>query len=212
MGRTYRQVSTEYPYHVTARCINKEWFSLPLEQVWGIFCDYLYITKFGFEINIHSFVLMNNHFHLILSTPKGNLSQAMHYLMMTTGKTISKEAGRINQTFGGPYFSSIMKNHHYYLHAYKYVYRNPIDAKICSRADLYPYSTLSGKLGQHRLSIPICNDDTLFNDVEGTLSWIQKDYKMNDRDLIKKALSYREFYFAKDRSSRQNCHLELEIS
>ncbi len=54
------------PYHITARCINKEWFRLSIPTVWSVMEDYLYLVATAFEIKVRAFVLMSNHFHLIV--------------------------------------------------------------------------------------------------------------------------------------------------
>jgi REP element-mobilizing transposase RayT len=44
------------------------------------FLEYLSDAKKKFKIIVHSYVLMSNHYHLILETPGANLSKAMHYI------------------------------------------------------------------------------------------------------------------------------------
>lgn len=77
MGRPLR---IEYPgalYHITSRGNERK----------NIFVDdadrfrFLEILKDyhdRYSILIHSFVLMDNHYHLILETPEGNLLKVMH--------------------------------------------------------------------------------------------------------------------------------------
>jgi putative transposase len=120
------------PFHITARSINKEWF-VDIDEVWLIFENYLYYLKVAYDVEIFSFVLMSNHFHLLARFPKANASLAMQYFMRETSKRISKPAERINQVYGGRFFRSAINTHHYYNHVYKYVYRNPVDAKLCQR-------------------------------------------------------------------------------
>jgi REP element-mobilizing transposase RayT len=202
--------SSEFPYHVRARCINKEWFAVPIEEVWDIFSNYLHFIHHGFDVKIHSFVLMNNHFHLIVSTPSGNLNSAMNYLMRETSRMISKRAGRINQTYGGPYNWSLLKNSNYYIHCYKYVYRNPVEAGLVSLVESYPYSTLRGLLGFEHTIIPIENDVLLFNCVETQLEWLNRPYPSEEiKADIRNATRKREFRFALDKSQRPH---QLETS
>lgn len=212
MPRKKREYSSIYPYHLSARCINRSWFRIPIDDVWDIFCDYLYFIKFAYKIDIHSFVLMNNHFHMLATFPDGNISECMNYFMREVSKEITRKSGRINQTFGGPFHSSLIKSHHYYLHAYKYVYRNPVEAGLCENADLYKYSTLSGLIGNSSLVIPVINDETLFSDFEGTLNWINKGYLNDHKEKIQAALKRTEFGFSKVGSNRILDELETSIS
>ncbi len=174
MPRKNTILQSEFPYHITARCINSDWFRLDIESVWSIFGDYLFILKHEFNFEIHSFVLMDNHFHLLLKTPSGNLSSGMNYFLREVSKEISFKTGRINQTFGGPYKWCIVNSYIYYLNTYKYIYRNPVEAYITPTCEEYPFSTLPHLLGFYKLNFPVEEDTLLFNPNLncGTLEWL----------------------------------------
>lgn len=195
MPRKVVTLSPNDPYHITARCINRDWFKIPLSDVWSLMQDYLYLVGVGFNLRIHSFVLMPNHFHMIVSAPEGNLSSAMLYFMRETSKEITRKANRINQTYGGRYHKSCLSNLYYFMNSYKYVYRNPVRAKICSRVEDYPYSSLSGLLGLQSLVIPVVEDSLLFNpDFDSrTLDWLNKDPIDDLEDQIRRALKHPSF-------------------
>lgn len=212
MPRKKYQPSSDFPYHITARCINKEWFHIPLIEVWEIFSDYLFFIHHAFNVKIHCFVLMNNHFHLILSTPKSNLSETMNYFMRETSKQFGLVSGRINQIYGGPYFWSQLKSDVSYGHAYKYVYRNPVENGICLKVEDYPFSTLHSLMGKNKTIIPISEDTMLFSDVRNQIKWLNESYKSeNFKQEIKNALRKREFHFGKDKDRKvlileSDCH------
>ncbi len=163
MTRSKHIVSTTVPYHVTVRSHNRTFFPLSKEQLWQIYSNYLHFLGHAFKFKIYSFVLMDNHFHMIVSTPEGNLSEGMLYLQREVSRYINSHSPRINQNFANRYFRCLISNNHYYMHCYKYVYRNPIEAGLCKKAENYPYSTLYGLLGQSSLVIPIENDPLLFD-------------------------------------------------
>jgi putative transposase len=198
------------PYHISARCINREWF-LDIEDVWRIMENYLFILTHGFGVQIYSFVLMSNHFHLIAQFPNLNMSLAMQYFMRETSKSITKSSQRINQTYGSRYFKSCLTSHHYYLHAYKYVYRNPTESLICEKVEDYKYSTLSGLLGISKLIIPIEQDVVLFSDVEATLGWLNQSPPDDHKRSIQKALQKKEFQIPMERNCRKPHILEFEM-
>jgi REP element-mobilizing transposase RayT len=192
--------SSEFPYHVTGRCLNKEWFRVSMDYVWSVFSDYLFFINRAFNIQIHCFILMNNHFHLIAATPEANLDEAMNYFMREVSRRISKKSGRINQVFGGPYHWSLLQAPNSFQFAYKYVYRNPIEAGLCVRVEDYKYSTLQVLLGQQHSVIPLQPDEYLFSDFEGQLRWLNESYPSEKvKDEIRKALRRYEFCFAKRR-------------
>lgn len=65
MPRAPTILQSEFPYNISARCINREWFQIPMENVWNIFCEELADTIQKHNLQVHSFVLMSNHYHLI---------------------------------------------------------------------------------------------------------------------------------------------------
>ena len=190
MPRKPVQVSSEHPYLVTARCHNREWFDLPLPIVWSAFEDYLFLTKYEFELRIHAFVLMANHFHLLVSTPNANISVSMQYLLNQTSKEITKLTGRINQTYGSRHHKTLIETDHQFENCYKYLYRNPVRAGACERVQDYRFSTLHGLLGGSRLIIPVEEDRRLFTPEfdEKSLAWLNSAPNQNREDDVRKAI------------------------
>lgn len=201
----------EFPYHITARTINADWFELNLDLVWNIFSDLLFLTNKIYDLQIHSFVLMSNHFHLLASTPNQNISQAMHFLMTNTSHRLTEAGNRINQTYGGRHYKTILKTQSYYLNAYKYCYLNPVRAGICNRPEEYPYSTLNGLLGFSKLVIPVCEDETLFPSAQETLAWLNTKSKPHQIEAVRSALQKNYFKYSKHRSSGRFVMDENEI-
>lgn len=172
MPRAKAILQNEFPYNITARCINRQWFHLPMPKVWDIFCEELTRTVHEQSLEVHSFVLMSNHIHLIASTPESNISQCMHQFIGQSSRRLTRESDRINQTFGGRHYKCILHKYNYFLSAYKYVYRNPVTAEICKAVEEYPYSTLHGKLGLSELKIPVVPDNLILENREETLLWL----------------------------------------
>lgn len=142
MARAKAILQSEFPYNISARCINREWFQVPMEQVWQIFCEELTLTIQEHDLRVHSFILMSNHFHLIASTPNANISQCIHQFMTRSSRRLTRAGNRINQTFSGRHYKCVLAEGNYYLNAYKYNYRNPVTAGICQLAEEDPFSTL----------------------------------------------------------------------
>lgn len=143
------------PYHVTSRANNKEQFLLPLEVVWEIITFELWSLQLIYEIEIHAFVLMPNHFHLLLTVPNSDLGKIMNLLMANATTRMNKQLGRSGHVFGGPYYWNIILSSRYFGHALKYVYRNPVKAKLCEKVEQYPHSSLYGLAGKTHLPFPI---------------------------------------------------------
>ena len=61
------------PYHVVNQCDNREHFPADLERIWQQFCAGLWEASLLLGARVHSFVLMPNHYHLIISCPERDL-------------------------------------------------------------------------------------------------------------------------------------------
>jgi REP element-mobilizing transposase RayT len=179
-----------------------------MSVVWEIFSEQLFFINRAYKIQIYAFVLMHNHFHLLPSSPQENLSEAMNWFMREVSRTISRHCGRINQTFGRPHHPSIITTDEYFLNAYRYIYRNPVEAGLVDRPEKYRYSTLPGLLGLNHLGFPVAADDVLFPDVKNTLAWLNTPYKDGERELIAKGLKQKTFEMPRDRTTRKRIAIE----
>jgi REP element-mobilizing transposase RayT len=212
MARRLFEFDPTTPYHVSSRCINREWFGLSMDQVWDLSNDHLYFVTKAYDLKVYSFVLMQNHFHLIAQAPLGNMSEAMAYFLRETSKDLTRASGRINRTWGGRFFRSRLGSYHYGLHAYKYVYQNPIRAQICQRVEQYKYSTLPGLLGLQKLKLPLEYDSILFdNDLEWTLKWLNELPSTENNEVIRKALRKKDFQISKVKTTKGPHSLEVDL-
>jgi len=212
MPRAKTILQNEYPYNITTQCINKEWFNLSMDFVWSIFSEELYMVNRLYNLEIHSFVLMNNHFHLIASTPNANIDKCMYYFMKSTSYRITRTGNRINQTYAGRYYKTILQSYNYYLNAYKYNYQNPISAKVVRQVEDYKYSTLNGLLGKSKLVIPIIEDQTLFSSVDKTLLWLNKIISADKKEAIRWGLKRQYFTSKKCRKTNKPILRENDIA
>ena len=131
--------TNQYPYHVYARTNRKEWFRNLMDDIWKIYCDLLYIVSCIYQCEVHAFVLMNNHFHLIVSTPLENLDEAMLYLMRESSREINRLSETSARIYSGRYKWSLINERKYYFTIMKYVYRNPVQVELSKRCEDYKY-------------------------------------------------------------------------
>jgi hypothetical protein len=84
------------------------------------------------------------------------------------------------------------------MNAYKYIYRNPVRAGLCERVEDYPFSTISGLVGNSRLLFPVVEDTLLFNPTFqwSTLDWLNTAPKDGHEEQIRKALKRSVFTFS----------------
>lgn len=169
-----------------------------MPEVWSIFENQLYLTQKMFDLKIHSFVLMSNHFHLLVTAPELNLSLAMNYFLKESSRQLLKSNDRINRTFSARFFRSRIIGYHHFTTVYKYIHRNPVEANLCTYVENYPWSTLNGLLGFSKLVIPLEDDTLLFDSgVEETLKWLNTAPLSENREAVRKALRKQAFGFGR---------------
>lgn len=198
-------------YHVTGRRVNREPWPLPMDQSWNLYERYVHFLHSGFGIGIHNFVLMTNHFHMLVTDREGNIAAAMNYFMRETSRYFNVEVGRINQIYGRPYHKTLITSNHHFLCAYKYVYRNPVDAGICDDVFKYPYSTLTGLIGQQPLLIPLLKDHLFFECPRSVGNWLNTPYQEEHHRAIQLALRKKKFKIARSKHSSRSIKLEDAI-
>lgn len=183
--------SREHYYHVTARSNNKEDFYLSSERMWHIFTFHLRRLQIEFDLKIAAFVLMRNHYHLLVLSPKEDIDRMMFYFMKSLSHEIRKETGRINRIFGGRYKGCLIQEELYLLNVYKYIYRNPIKAGITRTIEEYPYSSW------HKSFI---ETETLFFPTKKTtaeLKWLNREFEKVQSEGIQHSLKKTIFPEAK---------------
>ena len=101
---------------------------------------------------IHAYVLMPDHFHLIVETPEANLVSGMQWLLGTFTTRFNVRHGQRGHLFAGRYKAAPIDPRGGYLRtAVDYVHLNPARAKLIrARQPLrdYPWSSFGDYLGQ----------------------------------------------------------------
>lgn len=185
--------SNHHYYHVTARSNNKENFFLDIHEVWRIMILNLKSLQKEHKIKIGAFVLMHNHFHLLVRTPEEDIDRVMYFLMKKTTLTIQKKSGRINKIFGGRYKGCIIEHHNYLMNVYKYIYRNPVAAGITVNSQDYEFSTLHS---HNSLEL-----EPILGRID--LNWLNESFKTQEAVSIKFGLRRTTFQYSKDRATNK---------
>lgn len=138
-----RALRAEYEgafYHVTSRGNdrNRIFFN---KTDYTKFKSYLEegINKFGYRL--HAYILMTNHYHLLLETPNANLSKIMHYLNSSYTAYINKKRDRSGHLFQGRYKAILVQKDDYLLELSRYIHLNPVKAGIVEKPRNYPHSS-----------------------------------------------------------------------
>lgn len=190
--------SSEYPFHIVARSNNQDWFQLPMPICWEIFTQNIIKTQKDYNFETHAFVMMSNHYHWLASTPQANLGEGMCRFQTGVSQDMAKHTGRINHIFGARYRPSMITNSIYYANVYRYIYRNPLRARLCRYVQDYPWSTL--QTTKIALVHPIFFGQSLPKD--NLLSWLNEAQGEKADLFIHNALKRSVFKFPRDEKTK----------
>jgi REP element-mobilizing transposase RayT len=133
-----RKLRLEYPgacYHVINRGNYRRNVFAPrgaaeaFERCLGETCG-----RFGWRV--HAYVIMRNHFHLAVETPKANLSLGMQFLQGTWANRFNRYQGLIGRPFQGRYKALHVEPGEALAQVAHYIHLNPLRAKVVSAEQL----------------------------------------------------------------------------
>jgi len=107
--------------------------------------------KYGYLL--HSYVLLTNHYHLLIETPKANLSNVMHYINGSYTNYINIKKRRSGHLFQGRYKAILVDRDRYLLELSRYLHLNPVRAKMVERPEDYPYSSYRAYIYKNKKDI-----------------------------------------------------------
>ena len=141
MARLPRLTLPGYPYHVIQRGNNRQ----PIFVSSGdrqYLLDLLGENAAKFGVDIHAYVLMGNHFHL-LATPKeaDSLPQIMQAVGRRYVRLFNDSHGRTGTLWEGRYKSTVIQTDRYLLACMVYIDLNPVRAGLVTHAADYPWSS-----------------------------------------------------------------------
>jgi putative transposase len=84
---------------------------------------------------------MDNHYHVLVETPQGNLSHAMHYLNASYGNWFRHKYEIAGSVFQGRYKAILVEKDEYLKMLSAYIHLNPVRAGIVTKPSLYEHSS-----------------------------------------------------------------------
>ncbi|NWF91544.1 MAG: transposase [Syntrophaceae bacterium] len=147
-----RPLRIEYPgavYHVTSRGNgrnrifrddqDREIFLSSLEDV---------VTRYNWLC--HAYCLMDNHYHLVVETPDGNLSIGMRQLNGVYTQRYNRRHHKTGHLFGGRFKAILVEKGDYLLELCRYVVLNPVRAKVVEKPELWRWSSYQATVGMRK--------------------------------------------------------------
>ena len=144
-----RPLRIEFPgalYHVTAKGNARQDIFLDDEDR-EQFLAVLSRVVSRFHLLLHAYCLMDNHFHLVVETPDGNLSNTMRQLNGVYTQAFNRRHQRVGHVLQGRFKAIIVDRDSYLLELCRYVVLNPVRAKITRKPGTYPWSSYCATAG-----------------------------------------------------------------
>jgi putative transposase len=149
-----RPLRIEYPgawYHVMNRGANRK-FIFNSDEHRKLFLTLLEEVVKLYSVEIHSYCLMGNHYHLLMKTPFANLGKAMQFLNGVYTQKFNQLEKRDGGLFRGRYKAILIQDDYYLMHVSRYIHLNPFVAKLCDSPEKYRWSSYLVYLHQEACS------------------------------------------------------------
>ncbi len=150
MARLPRLTVTDYPHHVILRGNNRQ-------DIFAGDADMRRMLKLLEEhsvvqgIDLHAYVLMSNHLHLLL-TPRRE--RALPLMMQSVGRSYVRAfnlgQARTGTLWEGRYRSTLIQTERYLLTCMAYIDLNPVRAGMVNTPEDYPWSSHAHYIGREQ--------------------------------------------------------------
>jgi putative transposase len=160
-------------FHFASRIPHEAWLQRPNSQRWMIFLNGLAEIQRKEDVKWIAAVLMGTHFHLLFSLQSVD-SFNENILMVDLEKWFADALELPMPAFDHPVLCERILSLAQFRHTYKYIYRNPVEASLCSLVQEYPWSSLrellcpSGK-------IVFTDSNSLIQNPFQTLKWLNDE-------------------------------------
>ncbi len=150
MARLPRLTIPGYPHHVIQRGNNRQpIFANDADRrlllaLWAEYAD-------KFQVAVHAYVLMSNHFHLLVTpTTETGLPQMMQAVGRRYVRLFNDTHGRSGTLWEGRYRSTLIETEPYLLTCMAYIDLNPVRAGLVAQARDYPWSSHGHHIGRQQ--------------------------------------------------------------
>ncbi len=134
-------------YHVTSRGNERKPIFRDITDR-ELFLNTLAQVTQRFHWLCHAYCLMDNHYHLVIETPDGNLSKGMHQLNGIYTQSFNRRHHRVGHLFQGRFKGILVQKDSHFLEVCRYVVLNPVRAKTVKHPREWTWSSYRATAGQ----------------------------------------------------------------
>lgn len=181
-----RPLRIEFPgavYHVTSRG-NERKAIFRNDHDREAFLNILHHVTVSYNWLCHAYCLMDNHYHLLIETPDGNLSIGMRQLNGVYTQMFNKYHERVGHLFQGRFKGIVVQKDSHLLEACRYVVLNPVRVKMVESPHQWKWSSYlasAGLLTAH----PCLTKDWILGQFASTRKVAESAYRKFVRDGIR---------------------------
>lgn len=149
MARPLRLEFSGALYHVTSRGDRREDIYLTdndrnaFLKILGEVCE-------RYNWIVHAYCLMDNHYHILIETPDGNLAKGMRHLNGVYTQYFNRVHKRVGHVYQGRYKAIIIQKETYLLEVARYIILNPVRALMVRTANDWYWSSYRATSGHCR--------------------------------------------------------------
>ena len=173
-----RPLRINYPgafYHVTSRG-NERKNVFKSKRDREKFFEYLESATQRYDAVIHVYCLMDNHYHLLIETPSGNLPQIMRHINGAYTTYFNVKRARSGHLFQGRYKAILVEIDEYAKELSRYIHLNPVRAEMVRTPEEYEWSSYQFYIGKKKPPEWLYRDFIL-GYFGNKVSIAQKDYR-----------------------------------
>jgi REP element-mobilizing transposase RayT len=136
-------------YHVTSRG-NEQKNIFKSDRDRDKFLAYLESATERYAAVVHAYCLMDNHYHLFLQTPAGNLSQIMQHINGAYTTYYNVKRKRSGHLFQGRYKALLVDADAHAQELSRYIHLNPVRAGVVEKPEHYRWSSYNPYIKESR--------------------------------------------------------------
>jgi putative transposase len=95
----------------------------------------------------HAYCLMPNHYHLVLETPKADISIGMHWLNFRYAQSFNHRYGLDGHLFQDRFYSALVDGDWHLLELSRYLALNPVEARLSRHPGEWIWSSYAAVAG-----------------------------------------------------------------
>ncbi|WP_457564328.1 transposase [Caminibacter sp.] len=160
-------------YHIVNRGVNgSEVFSE--KEDYFKFMSLMLKSKYDYDLTIHAFTILPNHYHILLETHKENLSEAMRFLNSAYAAWYNYKTGRVGHLWKGRFESYMLFDEDHFWKVVKYIERNSLALGLVEDVTEYEYQSLALRLKKTKFNEVIEGSKILTKPLEEYIEWLRK--------------------------------------